>query len=195
MNFGNTRKCWVCESKYKEPPQTPRVLCLSCIGRKLRQRVKQTYFDCICEKMYSISFHHPVSEKNGVFRGWWRRFSVLSVCLFFTFVLVKTKARRQLDVERAHEGGRKRGREKEGERGTEGLLLSEFWGNSEKKVVFCSGVTLNKPITPRGALPSVCSRTPPPLWICPTMLRSVCHFSQKPSCSDFRGDKRTAEGG
>lgn len=111
--------------------------------------------------MYSISFHHPVSEKNSVFRGWWRRFSVLSVCLFFTFVLVKTKARRQLDVERAHEGGRKRGREKEGERGTEGLLLSEFWGNSEKKVVFCSGVTLNKPITPRGALPSVCSRTPP----------------------------------
>lgn len=55
-----------------------------------------------------------------------------------------------------------RGREKEGERKRkrERLLLSEFWGNSEKKVVFCSGVTLNKPITLRGALPRVCSRTP-----------------------------------
>lgn len=73
-----------------------------------------------------------------------------------TFVLVKTKARRQLDVERAHEGGRKRGRKKREREASAVGVLGEF----RKKVVFCSGVTLNKPITLRGALPSVCSRTP-----------------------------------
>lgn len=70
-------------------------------------------------------------------------------------MLLKTKARRQLDVERAHEGGRERVRGSE----REGGVLWEFWGNSEK-VVFCSGATLNKPIAVRGALPRVRSLNP-----------------------------------
>lgn len=65
-------------------------------------------------------------------------------------------------AEGAERRERQRDREGEGERERGRLQRWEFWGNSEN-VVFSGGATFNQPSTMRGALPSVCRVTPPPL--------------------------------